>query len=321
MGGLLLLLIGRARTSSTSLERCGSRAACKTRSASSRSRSGVGREALEIVRRLGDERGIAILLHRFSNTAIRRGDVALREFAEESLDAHHRAGSFPKGEAQALSSLAWVARQEGDLERALELLGESGRAARGRLPLVGGRHAREHRAKSLSSSGGSTKRGRACNERSRCRRDERSVRCRVRAPAARAHRSSRRRHAAGRVLLGATEAEHERAPVGPWIHGSSSASRLPPVENPELEAGTRGGAATLARRGRRAARSKARPRYLTRSAAVNGPEMRPYSRKTIEPGLGLGDTQLRRVLRTGHLRDEPRARSSRSGARIAPLAA
>ena len=45
--------------------------------------------------------------------------------AEESLAGHRRAGSFPKGECQALGSLAWVALQEGDHERALELLQQS----------------------------------------------------------------------------------------------------------------------------------------------------------------------------------------------------
>ena len=82
--------------------------------------------ALSIARELGDERAIAILLHRFSNTAMRRDDIErARALAEESLAGHRRAGSFPKGECQALGTLAWVARREGDPQRALELLEES----------------------------------------------------------------------------------------------------------------------------------------------------------------------------------------------------
>jgi hypothetical protein len=41
----------------------------------------------------------------------------------------------------------------------------------------------------------------------------------------------------GGILLGATEAEHERAPVGPWIHGSAKPSHLLDVDDPELVRG------------------------------------------------------------------------------------
>ena len=60
-------------------------------------------QALAIARELDDDRAVAILLHRFSNTAIRRNDRGrVRELAEESLAGHRRAGGWPKGEAQAL---------------------------------------------------------------------------------------------------------------------------------------------------------------------------------------------------------------------------
>jgi len=39
------------------------------------------------------------------------------------------------------------------------------------------------------------------------------------------------------VLLGATEAEHERAPVGPWIHGSFMPSHLLEVDDPQFARG------------------------------------------------------------------------------------
>ena len=87
-------------------------------------------EALAMARTLGDELGIAILLHRLATAAAASGgDIErVRVLAEESLDAFRRIG-FPKGEAQALTSLAEVAQAEGDTERALELLAESRRLA------------------------------------------------------------------------------------------------------------------------------------------------------------------------------------------------
>jgi non-specific serine/threonine protein kinase len=83
-------------------------------------------QALAIARELDDDRAVAILLHRLSNTAMRRDDPGrARELAEESLAGHRRSGGWPKVEAQALGTLAWVARSEGNPERALELLRES----------------------------------------------------------------------------------------------------------------------------------------------------------------------------------------------------
>jgi predicted ATPase len=82
--------------------------------------------ALELVRPLGEERAVAALLHRLSNTSIRRGDVErARQLAQESLEGHRRAGGFAKGETQALTTLAYVACQDGHLDRALELLHEA----------------------------------------------------------------------------------------------------------------------------------------------------------------------------------------------------
>ena len=196
-------------------------------------------EAMAILRRVGDERGIAILLHRYSNTAIRRGDVArVRAFAEESLAAHRRAGRFPKGEAQAVSSLAWVARQEGDLQRALELLDESGR-------MCDEAGFRWWRAGTLANAGDVlVELGRLDEARSRVQQAlaiSRSMHdrfgvvyeLRLLAEVAAAAGDPRR---AG-VLLGATEAEHQRAPVGPWIHGSTTPSHLVELDDPQFARG------------------------------------------------------------------------------------
>jgi predicted ATPase/class 3 adenylate cyclase len=84
-------------------------------------------QALAIARSIGDDLGVAILLHRFAATAAVRGDwPRVRQLAEESLAGHRRIG-FPKGEANALTSLAEVAHAKGDDERALVLLEESRR--------------------------------------------------------------------------------------------------------------------------------------------------------------------------------------------------
>ncbi|HET6622984.1 MAG TPA: adenylate/guanylate cyclase domain-containing protein [Gaiellaceae bacterium] len=179
-------------------------------------------EALAIARELGDDRAVAILLHRFSNTAMKRGDwPRVRELAEESLAGHRRSGGFPKGEAQALGSLAAVARVDGDLERALDLLHESRALAEqagfrwweaGMLANIG----------EVSLELGQLEEARA-NVRDALRitqamHDRRGVVYELKL-------LSEISAAAGDslgagVYLGAVEAEQERAPVGPWLFGS-----------------------------------------------------------------------------------------------------
>ena len=89
--------------------------------------STIGNEPSRIARELGDDASVAVLLHRLATAALRRGELSLvRDLAEESLAGHRRSGS-PRGEAQALTSLADVAAAEGDLEAALEFLDESRR--------------------------------------------------------------------------------------------------------------------------------------------------------------------------------------------------
>jgi predicted ATPase/class 3 adenylate cyclase len=72
-------------------------------------------------RRLGDERGIAVLLHRLAIEARRRGEMErARALAEESLRLDRKLG-LRKGEPQALSLLASLELEEGNEERAFEL--------------------------------------------------------------------------------------------------------------------------------------------------------------------------------------------------------
>jgi tetratricopeptide (TPR) repeat protein len=85
----------------------------------------IWEQSLEIFRTLGDEQGIAIILHRLSMTPLVRHDWArTRSLAEDSLERHRRIGDR-KGETQNLAVLAIVLREEGDLGRAYTLVEQS----------------------------------------------------------------------------------------------------------------------------------------------------------------------------------------------------
>ncbi len=191
--------------------------------------------ALAIARTTGDERGVAVLLHRVANTAAQRGDwQRVRALAEESLAGNRRVG-FPKGEAQALTSLADVAQIEGDLARALELHRESrdicerigfrwwlaGNLAKiGAVSLELGRldEARESAAQALSLS--------------HAMRDTRAQAYELSLLAEIEARTGERRRAG--TLWGAAEAEQERA-SGRWIHGALEPERIRPYVDAEFE--------------------------------------------------------------------------------------
>ncbi|HEU4488560.1 MAG TPA: adenylate/guanylate cyclase domain-containing protein [Actinomycetota bacterium] len=82
-------------------------------------------ESLAAYRRLGDERGIGLLLHRLANFELVRGDtVRARLLAEESGDLLHGA-NFHKGELLALGTLGEVELEDGNYDRGLQLLRES----------------------------------------------------------------------------------------------------------------------------------------------------------------------------------------------------
>jgi tetratricopeptide (TPR) repeat protein len=76
-------------------------------------------------RRLGDTRGIAIVLQRIAVDELRRNSIdTARDLAEESLRLNRRIG-FAKGEAVALGVVASVKMKEGNDELALDLLERS----------------------------------------------------------------------------------------------------------------------------------------------------------------------------------------------------
>jgi predicted ATPase len=86
-------------------------------------------ESLAEYEQLGDERGIAVLLHRLSIIALMRGHVArATAFSERSLELHRRLAN-DKGAAQPLALLGAIALQSGDRGRGRALLEESAELA------------------------------------------------------------------------------------------------------------------------------------------------------------------------------------------------
>jgi predicted ATPase/class 3 adenylate cyclase len=195
-------------------------------------------ESLRLFRALSDDLHVAILLHRFAMTAAVRGDwPRSRALAEESLAMHRRSG-FSRGETQALTALATVARAEGDPEGALELLEESARLAEatGFPWWLGGvqaniaailfdlgrmSEARTHARQALSVSYSISDRPGILYELSLLAEIDAST-------------GSTRR--AG-LLLGAVEAETARTPPGRWLFARTEPERVLAHADPEFELG------------------------------------------------------------------------------------
>ena len=175
--------------------------------------------ALDVVRTLGEDRAVAVLLHRLSHSSLIRGNIERgRQLSEASLDGHRRAGPFPKGEAQALTSLAWTAHLEGNAEHALELLAE----ARAQAALVGFRW---WEAGTLANSGAialglgklddAASSVREALSLSHPMHDRRGVVYELRLLAE--IEAARGEARLAGLLSGSIEAELERLPVGPWV--------------------------------------------------------------------------------------------------------
>jgi predicted ATPase len=81
---------------------------------------GAYEESLALFRAAGDERGVAVLVHRLGTSALAREQPEARELLEQSLELFRRTGSR-RGEGEAIGSLGGLAHREGDFERALEL--------------------------------------------------------------------------------------------------------------------------------------------------------------------------------------------------------
>ena len=90
-------------------------------------------ESLDEYERLGNDHGVAVLLHRLSIRALESGDVErARELSERSLDLHRRLEN-DKGAVQPLTLLGAIALLTGDRDGGVALLEESADLA-GRVP-------------------------------------------------------------------------------------------------------------------------------------------------------------------------------------------
>src|SRR5205823_11474912 len=87
-------------------------------------------ESLALFRDLGDDKGIAILLHRIGISTLGhlQDTKKARELLNESLEYARRAG-LTRGEAEVIGGLAYVAREEGDYDAAIELFSRAAELA------------------------------------------------------------------------------------------------------------------------------------------------------------------------------------------------
>jgi predicted ATPase/class 3 adenylate cyclase len=193
--------------------------------------------ALDLARAAGDERNVAVLLHRLSHAAMARGDVAqVRALARESLGVHRR-DRYARGEAQALTSLAYAAWADGEHEQALELLRESKSICERigfRWWLSGVLTNTAGVALELEQLGEAKESAWQALALSQAMRDRRGVAYELSVLAEIAARGGRA-HEAG-LLWGAAEAERAEAPAGRWIHAWGPPNRPVPAAGEEFEA-------------------------------------------------------------------------------------
>jgi predicted ATPase/class 3 adenylate cyclase len=86
-------------------------------------------ESLALHEELGDQHGIAVMLHRLAIAALRNGDAdEARQLADQSLDIHRLLGD-EKGACQPLALLGAIALEAGDRATGIALLEESAELA------------------------------------------------------------------------------------------------------------------------------------------------------------------------------------------------
>ena len=171
-------------------------------------------ESLRIFRKLGDDLGVAIALHRLSVAAIMENDLVRgRRLLDECLEHE----PTPKIAADAMEKLAWLEYASGNKEHALELWEE----AAVRCNEVGFRWMEAHAVKNIADVADELGRTELAWQRSRealelsrqC--DDRQMILFALALVARLAASSGYDERAGR-LWGAIENEESRGPIGQW---------------------------------------------------------------------------------------------------------
>ena len=203
------------------------------------------REATELFRKLGDERGLALMLPRLAQDANLAGDrTRARALCEEAL-ALGRALGFEKPIAEALLILADLEWRDGRLEEAMSLADE----AAARATAIGWRwwevaallHAAEcaYRLRGPLEDGGRVRRSLAAARTIGDRQHTIYALALLAWAAAAADEPER----AGR-LWGAIEAERERGPIGQWeAERDEYALHLAPVSGPAFDRGAADGRA------------------------------------------------------------------------------
>jgi ATP/maltotriose-dependent transcriptional regulator MalT len=198
-------------------------------------------QSLALFERLGDEHGIAVLLHRLGITAMVRGDLArARELVQQSHRIHEASEDWWQktwGLAQTTGTLGGIERDLGDDDRALDLLRESAALAHdggvawwqaGMLAELG---ALSLRAGRLEEAESEARQALALAEETRDR-PGRVFGVGLLACVA-AERGELER--AGR-LWGAIEGEHAFAPLGGWQrHRDACEARILSLGTPEFE--------------------------------------------------------------------------------------
>jgi len=176
-------------------------------------------ESLEGFEQLGDEGAIAVVTHRLGSGALMSGDLARARRLLEASVAMCRSMPNPKLEADAVGSLAWVERLEGNRERALELFELSVTMCE-QVGFTWMQANRLHDIADLSFELGRGEvaelRGREAVELARQVGDRQMVVYTL-ALLARSAAADGRPERAGR-LWGAVEAEEARGPLGQWEH-------------------------------------------------------------------------------------------------------
>jgi predicted ATPase len=202
----------------------------------------VMEEALAEFQELGDEAGVAVILHRIAVNAIVDRDLTrARRLLDECLALCERTPQ-PKLVADAIQKIGWIAQAEGDREHALELYeqsatlnAEAGSPWMQTHSLLG--------AAELAAELGRTELAREhAEEGLRLCRDvgDRQTTIYTLALLARFARTAGEPERAG-VLWSAVEAEEARGPIGHWERDRDEIAASVLVDSPEFESGRSSG--------------------------------------------------------------------------------
>jgi predicted ATPase/class 3 adenylate cyclase len=195
-------------------------------------------QSLALFRAGGDDKGVAVMLHRLGVSKLATNESGARELLEESLHLSRRTG-LRRCEGEAIGSLGVLERQDGHHERALEMFEESLEIARsvGFTWWEEGTLAEIAETLLLSGRAGEAEPRAQASLRLCVIIGERQHAVAVLALLAWIAVEKGELERAGR-LWGAIEAEEERGPIGQWErYRDEYAEHVLPHRSPELERG------------------------------------------------------------------------------------